>query len=226
VSIDPGETLAILGPSGSGKSTLLHLLLRFYDCDEGSIFLDGMAIRDLDRKYLRQQFGVVLQEPFLFSRSIEENIRFGGDASETNEVISAAKLASIHETIVGFADGYDTEIGERGITLSGGQRQRVALSRALLSDPPILLLDDALSAVDNDTEKAVIEALERRRKNRTTIIIAHRLSTLAHADRVIVMEKGRITQTGTHDTLIEEPGLYQRLWHIQTEMQTDLESAK
>lgn len=226
VSIDSGETLAILGPSGSGKSTLLHLLLRFYDCDEGSIFLDGMAIRDLDRKYLRQQFGVVLQEPFLFSRSIEENIRFGGDASETNEVISAAKLASIHETIVGFADGYDTEIGERGITLSGGQRQRVALSRALLSDPPILLLDDALSAVDNDTEKAVIEALERRRKNRTTIIIAHRLSTLAHADRVIVMEKGRITQTGTHDTLIEEPGLYQRLWHIQTEMQTDLESAK
>jgi len=226
VSIDSGETLAILGPSGSGKSTLLHLLLRFYDCDEGSIFLDGMAIRDLDRKYLRQQFGVVLQEPFLFSRSIEENIRFGGDASETNEVISAAKLASIHETIVGFADGYDTEIGERGITLSGGQRQRVALSRALLSDPPILLLDDALSAVDNDTEKAVIEALERRRKNRTTIIIAHRLSTLAHADRVIVMEKGRITQTGTHDTLIEEPGLYQRLWHIQTEMQTDLESVK
>lgn len=226
VSINRGETLAILGPSGSGKSTLLHLLLRFYDCDEGSILLDGMDIRDLDRQYLRRQFGVVLQEPFLYSRSIEENIRFGGEISEMNEVISAAKLASIHETIVGFADGYNTEIGERGITLSGGQRQRVALSRALLSDPPILLLDDALSAVDNDTEKAVIEALESRRKNRTTIIIAHRLSTLAHADRVIVMEKGRITQTGTHDTLIEKPGLYQRLWNIQTEMQTALETAK
>lgn len=225
VSISPGETLAILGPSGSGKSTLLHLLLRFYDCDEGSILLDGMDVRDLDREYLRQQFGVVLQEPFLYSRSIEENIRFGGDSSEMNEVISAAKLASIHETIVGFADGYKTEIGERGITLSGGQRQRVALSRALLADPPILLLDDALSAVDNDTEKAVIEALESRRKNRTTIIIAHRLSTLAHADRVIVMEKGRITQTGTHDTLIDQPGLYQRLWNIQTEMQSALESA-
>jgi ATP-binding cassette subfamily B protein len=221
-NISPGETLAILGASGAGKTTLMHLLLRFYDCDQGSILIDGMDLKDLDRTFIREQFGVVLQEPFLYSRSIEDNIRFGASDASHQLIEDAARAASIHETILGFSDGYRTEIGERGVTLSGGQRQRVAMSRALLSNPPVLLLDDALSAVDNETEKSIIESLESRRGKQTTIIIAHRLSTLAHADTIIVMEKGRITQRGTHDSLTKEEGLYQRLWAIQTELQTKL----
>jgi len=202
----------------------MHLLLRFYDCDSGSILIDGHDTRDLSRDFLRQQFGVVLQEPFLYSRSILENIRFGSFDAERSDIERVSRMASIHDTIQGFSDGYDTEIGERGITLSGGQRQRVALSRALLSDPPILLLDDALSAVDNKTENAIIEALKTRRGKSVTIVIAHRLSTLAHADKIIVMEKGRIAQTGTHSTLVNEEGLYQRLWNIQTRLQDALAS--
>jgi len=221
-TVEPGETLAILGASGAGKTTLMHLLLRFYDCNQGSILLDGMDLKDLDRSFIRQQFGVVLQEPFLYSRSIAENIRFGAYTSSQQQIESAARAASIHETILGFSEGYKTEIGERGVTLSGGQRQRVAVSRALLSNPPVLLLDDALSAVDNETEKRIIETLESRRGKCTTLIVAHRLSTLAHADKIIVMEKGQIIQRGTHDTLTKEKGLYQRLWAIQTELQTKL----
>ncbi len=220
--VEPGQTLAILGSSGAGKTTLMNLLLRFYDCDSGTLSIDGMDLKQLDRSYLRDQFGVVLQEPFLYSRTIEENIRFGSTQAQSRAVEQAARAACIHETIQNFNDGYKTEIGERGITLSGGQRQRVAIARAILRDPPILLLDDALSAVDNETEKAIIEALDRRRGKSTTIVIAHRLSTLAHADKVIVMEKGRIIQTGTHETLTQEEGLYQRLWNIQTELQSKL----
>ncbi len=220
--VEPGETLAILGPSGSGKTTLMHLLLRFYDCDSGSIRLDGLDIKELDRAYLRAQFGVVLQEPFLYSRTIRSNIQFGVDTAKQSDVETAARMACIHDTIRGFTDGYDTEIGEKGITLSGGQRQRVAISRALLRQPPILLLDDALSAVDNETESSIIEALQNRRGKQTTIVIAHRLSTLAHADKIVVLENGIITQSGTHDSLTEEDGLYRRLWTIQTQLEATL----
>lgn len=222
LTVEPGETLAILGPSGSGKTTLMHLLLRFYDPAKGQILLDGQDIRELDRSYLRAQFGVVLQEPFLYSRSISANIQFGTSSATQIEIEEAARMACIHDTIQNFSDGYQTEIGERGITLSGGQRQRVAISRALLGNPPVLLLDDALSAVDNETESSIIRALESRRGVATTIVIAHRLSTLAHADKIVVLENGRITQSGTHKSLTEEDGLYRRLWGIQTQLEATL----
>lgn len=221
--VEPGQTLAILGPSGSGKTTLMHLLLRFYDCDNGQITIDGNDVRLLDRSYLRSQLGVVLQEPFLYSRTIRSNISLGVSQASERDVVSAAKHACIHETIEGFSDGYETEIGERGITLSGGQRQRVAISRALLRNPPILLLDDALSAVDNETEASILAALKSRRGKHTTIVIAHRLSTLAHADKIIVLENGSISQAGTHATLTAEEGLYKRLWNIQTQLEASLE---
>ncbi|MDQ8196695.1 ABC transporter ATP-binding protein [Pelagicoccus enzymogenes] len=222
LQVEPGETLAILGPSGSGKTTLMHLLLRFYDCDSGSIKLDGMDVKELDRAYLRAQFGVVLQEPFLYSRSIRNNIQFGVSDAQQSDIEAAANMACIHETIQNFSDGYDTEIGEKGITLSGGQRQRVALSRAILRDPPILLLDDALSAVDNETESSIIDALQNRHGKQTTVVIAHRLSTLAHADKIMVLENGKITQFGTHQSLTAEDGLYRRLWAIQTQLEATL----
>src|SRR5690606_39207679 len=166
----------------------MHLLLRFYDPDAGQILLDGNDIRELDREYLRRQFGVVLQEPFLYARSIRENIQLGAEGPGARNVEEVARLASIHDTIQSFSQGYDTEIGERGITLSGGQRQRVAIARALLPEHPALLLDDALSAVDGETEASIIAALQSRRGKQTTIVIAHRLTTLAHADKIVVLE--------------------------------------
>ena len=213
-----GETLAILGPAGAGKSTLIHLLLRLYDYPAGSIRLDGHELSALPRAWVRRQIGTVMQEPFLFSKTLRDNIRLGhGDASES-AVAEAARAACIHDTILDFEEGYDTLIGERGITLSGGQRQRVAIARAILKHPPILILDDALSAVDSETETLIIDALRARRGRATTLVIAHRLSTLAHADRVIVLDHGRIIQTGTHAELSGVDGLYRRLWQIQTSL--------
>ncbi len=216
LSLEAGETLAILGPSGSGKSTLIHLLLRLYDYQNGSIKLDEYELKDLNRKWSRSQFGVVMQEPFLFSKTLGANISLGHSSANKHDIEEAAKIADIHTSILSFMSGYETEIGERGITLSGGQRQRVAIARAILKNPPILILDDALSAVDSETEVAVIDALRERRGKRTTIIIAHRLSTLLHADHIIVLDQGRIIQKGTHQSLLAEEGLYQRLWNIQS----------
>jgi ATP-binding cassette, subfamily B, bacterial len=221
--VEPGQTLAIMGPSGSGKSTLVNLLLRLYDYRDGSIKIDGKELCDLERKEARSLFGVVMQEPFLYSKTIRDNIRLGtssqvGDA----EVQQAAVLACIHDNIQEFEKGYDTVVGERGVTLSGGQRQRMALARAILKNPPILILDDALSAVDTETETMILEALSRRHSRRTTLVIAHRLSTLRAADTIIVLDGGRIVQAGSHEQLLGQDGLYRRLWQIQSSVQETL----
>ncbi len=214
--IEAGKTLAILGPSGCGKTTIINLLLRLYNYEQGSIRIDGMELKTLDRKFVRGQMAVVMQEPFLFSRSLRENLTLGRRSAGDDEMLEATTIASIHESILNFEEGYDTVVGERGATLSGGQRQRVALARALIQEPAVLILDDALSAVDTETESAILGALKKRRGNHTSIVVAHRLSTIMNADKIIVLEHGRIVQMGMHDELVREEGLYRRLWKIQS----------
>ncbi|MCK5558196.1 MAG: ABC transporter ATP-binding protein, partial [Candidatus Hydrogenedentes bacterium] len=220
--IEPGRTLAIIGPSGSGKSTIVNLLLRLYDYDQGEILMDGVELRTLDRKYVRSQIGSVLQEPFLYSRTLRDNIRIGHSSAGDEELQHAVDAACLHESISYFKDGFETLVGERGVTLSGGQRQRVALARAILRDPPILILDDALSAVDTQTEKMILDAVRLRSGRDTTLVIAHRISTLMHADKILVLEDGRIVQSGAHRELVEQDGLYRRLWRIQFSLEEDL----
>jgi ATP-binding cassette subfamily B protein len=215
--IGAGETLALLGRPGAGKSTLVQLLLRLYDYEHGSIRLDGRELKTLSRRSVRSQIGVVMQEPFLYSKTIGANVRLGRSAASDDEIVASASAADIHGSIQEFEQGYDTLVGERGVTLSGGQRQRVALARALLKDAPILVLDDALSAVDTETEGRILEALRGRRGRRTTILIAHRLSSVRHADRILVLERGALVQMGSHDQLLEQEGPYRRLWRIQQE---------
>ncbi len=222
--IKPGSTFAILGPSGCGKSTIVNLLLRFYDHDSGRILLDGIDLHELDRRFVRAQTATVMQEPFLYSKTVKENVTLGRGAAHDEEIFDATRLACVHDSILEFEKGYGTLVGERGVTLSGGQRQRVALARALVQRPSILILDDALSAVDTETESLILEALKSRRGKQTTILIAHRLSTLMHADRIIVLERGRIVQRGSHISLLEEEGLYRRLWTIQTSVEADVEA--
>jgi ATP-binding cassette subfamily B protein len=220
--VAPGETVALLGPSGSGKSTIAHLLLRFYDPIAGVIRLDGRDLRTIDRQQARAEISVVMQEPFLFSKSVKENIRMGRGSAADDEITEAASTACVHAAIMNFESGYDTLVGERGVTLSGGQRQRVALARALVRDPAILILDDALSAVDTGTETLILDALRTRHGRHTTLVIAHRLSTLMVADRVLVLEEGRLAAQGSHAELLLRPGLYQRLWQIQADLETEL----
>lgn len=223
--VEPGQTVALLGPTGSGKSSLVNLLPRFYDYS-GSILLDGRELRDYARRELRQYIGIVEQEPFLFSRSIRENIAYGVNRTVTNaEVENAAQAAAIHDVIMSFPEGYDTIVGEKGVTLSGGQKQRVTIARTLLKDPRILIFDDAVSAVDTETEAHIHAALERLRQHRTTFIIAHRIQTVMKADKILVLDKGRIIQQGTHRELLGREGIYRQIYNLQARVEDDVVEA-
>lgn len=211
LEVEPGELVALVGPSGAGKSTVASLVLRLYDPTGGRVTLDGADLRELDPSWLRDQIGVVAQEPILFSTSIAENIRYGRPRATAEEVEAAARAANAHDFIAALPDGYATEVGERGVRLSGGQRQRVAIARALLKDPRILLLDEATSALDAESEALVREALARLLAGRTALVIAHRLSTVRDATRVVVLDDGRVAETGTHRELMERAGVYRRL---------------
>lgn len=216
-TVEPGQTIGILGSTGSGKSTLVHLLQRLYAPTGGQILIDGVDVQDIRRDYLRRHVGIVLQEPFLFSRTIGENIALGDPSAGEAERFDAARTACIHDVIEGFAEGYDTMVGERGVTLSGGQKQRVAIARMLVQKTPICIFDDSLSAVDAETDAAIREALLQRDTG-TTILISHRISTLRGADSILVLENGRIIQRGTHEELAAREGLYRRICAIQNEL--------
>ncbi len=224
IHIEAGETLAIVGPPGSGKSSFIRVLLRMYPYQAGSVQLDGEEIAHLNRQWLRHQIGVVLQDPFLYSRSIRANLSVGRPNAQESAVIEACQDAAVHSSIESFPEGYDAMVGERGVTLSGGQRQRLALARALLKDPPVLVLDDSLSAVDTGTERQILDAMTRRKGRQTTLIIAHRLSSVMHADRIMVLDEGRLVQLGDHRTLAAQPGPYQRLCEIQGALDASIRS--
>ena len=216
LDIPPGRTTAIVGPTGSGKSTLVKLILRFYDADQGRVALEGWDVRDLDLGSLRATTGLVSQDVYLFHGSVRDNIAYGKPYANEDEIVAAAQVAEAHEFVMSLPDGYDTVVGERGQKLSGGQRQRISIARAVLKDPPILLLDEATSAVDNETEAAIQRSLARISRNRTTVVIAHRLSTTRHADHIHVLDAGRIVESGTHDDLVALDGAYAALWKVQT----------
>jgi ATP-binding cassette subfamily B protein len=221
LQIAPGEMIGLAGPSGAGKTTMVNLICRFYDVLEGQILIDGVDVRDYELKPLRRNIGVVLQEPFLFHGTVAENVAYGNPKASREHIMEAARAANAHDFIVGFPDGYDTLVGERGQTLSGGERQRISIARAILNNPGILILDEATSSVDTETEKLIQEALDRLVAHRTTIAIAHRLSTLRKADRLFILDKGEIVEQGTHDELAaKEDGLYAKLLKMQTQLQS------
>jgi len=213
--VDRGETFAIIGKTGSGKSTILELIGRLYDVENGEILIDGINIQDHNLYNLRDSIGYVPQDAFLFSDSIRNNIRFGKTNATDEEVIEAAKNASVHKNIKGFSKGYDTVLGERGITLSGGQKQRVSIARAIIHDPQILLFDDSLSAVDTETEEEILQNLFKISKSKTTILVSHRISSAKNADRIIILEDGAVVQEGTHHKLIQQEGYYKELYAKQ-----------
>ena len=220
----PGSSVALLGYTGSGKTSLVNLLPRFYEVTSGRLLLDGEKIGKYPRHYLRRQIGIVEQEPFLFSRTIRENIAYSaGRPVSDEEIVAAAEAAAIHDVILDFPDGYNTLVGERGVTLSGGQKQRIVIARTLLKDPCLLILDDATSSVDTETEAAIRQALERLMENRTTFIIAHRIQSVMIADLILVLDDGHVVQQGTHEELVATPGVYRDIYELQAQIEDELE---
>lgn len=221
---EPGQVIALMGSTGSGKTSLVNLIPRFYEHEIGSIRLDGVELKEYPRDYLRRNIGIVEQEPFLFSRTIRENITYGvGREVSDEEVFAAARAAAIHDVILSFPEGYSTLVGEKGITLSGGQKQRVTIARTILKNPRILILDDSTSSVDTETEEAIRDALEELMHDRTTFIIAHRIQSVMNADQILVMEHGRITERGTHRELVKQEGLYKRIYELQAKIESEVE---
>ncbi len=221
MKVRAGETVAIVGPSGSGKSTIGRLLFRFYDVTGGSLRIDGQDVRDIRQDSLHAQIGVVPQDTVLFNDTIRYNIAYGRPEAGREELIAAAKAAKIHDFIMSLPDGYETKVGERGLKLSGGEKQRVGIARTLLKNPPILLLDEATSALDTQTERDIQESLKEMSEGRTVITIAHRLSTIADADRIVVLEQGRIVEEGRHEDLVARGGRYAAMWARQSSGEED-----
>jgi len=225
-TVQPGQTVAILGATGSGKSTLMHLLQRLYDVQDGEITIGGVDIRKIQKNHLRSRVGLILQEPFLYSRTVKDNIAISATDAADEDIYAAARTACADGFIRDFENGYATMVGERGVTLSGGQKQRVAIARTLLRENDILIFDDSLSAVDTQTDKAIREALHQQKaegkKGATTFIISHRLTTLSEADFIVVLDGGEIVQQGTHTELIHEEGLYRRIYQIQSALEEEL----
>ncbi|HHU61956.1 MAG: ABC transporter ATP-binding protein [Bacillota bacterium] len=223
-SVLPGETVGILGHTGSGKSSLVHLLARLYDYNGGSITIDGVELRTIDKSWVRQNVAVVPQEPFLFAKTIKENIKIARDEVSDAELYKVCKEAAIHDVILNFDQGYETLVGERGVSVSGGQRQRIAIARALITQSPILIFDDSLSAVDTETDLVIRNALRNRAKAATTVLISHRVTSLAGADLILVLEDGKIVEQGTHGELMARNGSYKRIWDIQNELEAGLQT--
>ena len=222
-TLKPGESMAILGATGSGKSTLVHLISRLYDVSEGEITIDGIDIRKMSIPHLRRHIGLCLQEPFLFSKTLKENVRFGKPEMELDDIKSAASVAMVDDTIEGFSEGYNTVVGERGVTLSGGQKQRVAIARMLSGKAPILIFDDSLSAVDTETDAKIRSALRHRVKNAAVIIVSHRVSSLMQADKILVLKNGTVEDIGSHSELMERGGSYRRIFDLQAGLAEELE---
>lgn len=217
LDIKSGETVALVGPTGVGKTTFISLIARFYDPVSGTITIDGNDLTKITQRSLRDNLSIVLQDVFLFNGTVAENIAYGLDGATKEDIVAAAKVANAHEFIMNFEDGYDTVIGERGMRLSGGQKQRLSIARAVLRNTPVLILDEATASVDTATEKLIQQAIDKVIKNRTTIIIAHRLSTVKNADKIVVLDGGAISEIGTHNELIANNGLYAKLCKIQFE---------
>jgi ATP-binding cassette subfamily B protein len=217
-SVNTGQTIALIGPTGSGKSSLVHLLPRLYEYNKGSIAIDGVELNTIDKSWIRKNIGLVLQEPFLYAKTIKDNIKLAHPSMKDERVYEAAKVASIHEDINSFELGYETLVGERGVSLSGGQKQRMAIARTIINNCPIVVFDDSLSAVDTETDISIRKALKSRQNKATTMIISHRISTVSEADLILVIDRGKIIQRGTHSSLINEEGLYKRVYTIQNSL--------